>query len=33
MPGSNVAEPTAELTYTISELATEFGITARAIRF
>jgi DNA-binding transcriptional MerR regulator len=33
MPGSNVAEPTAEPTYTISELATEFGITARAIRF
>jgi DNA-binding transcriptional MerR regulator len=33
MPGSDVAEPTAELTYTISELAGEFGITARAIRF
>ncbi len=33
MPGSIVAEPTAELTYTISELAAEFGITARAIRF
>ena len=33
MPGSNAAEPTAELTYTISELAAEFGITARAIRF
>jgi DNA-binding transcriptional MerR regulator len=33
MPGSDVAEPTAELTYTISELASEFGITARAIRF
>ncbi|MDA1101429.1 MAG: MerR family DNA-binding transcriptional regulator [Proteobacteria bacterium] len=33
MPGSNVAEPTAELTYTISELAAEFGVTARAIRF
>jgi DNA-binding transcriptional MerR regulator len=33
MPGSIVAEPTAELTYTISELAAEFGVTARAIRF
>ncbi|MBT3534136.1 MAG: MerR family DNA-binding transcriptional regulator [Rhodospirillaceae bacterium] len=33
MSGSNVAEPTAELTYTISELASEFGVTARAIRF
>ncbi|MBL6954246.1 MAG: MerR family DNA-binding transcriptional regulator [Alphaproteobacteria bacterium] len=33
MPGSRVAEPTAELTYSISELAAEFGITARAIRF
>ena len=33
MPGSNVEEPTAEPTYTISELAAEFGITARAIRF
>jgi len=33
MPGSNTAEPTAEATYTISELAAEFGITARAIRF
>ena len=33
MPGSNNAEPTAEATYTISQLAAEFGITARAIRF
>ncbi|MDP6692158.1 MAG: MerR family DNA-binding transcriptional regulator [Alphaproteobacteria bacterium] len=33
MPGSSTAEPTAEATYTISELAAEFGITARAIRF
>lgn len=33
MPGSNAADPTAEPTYTISELAAEFGITARAIRF
>ncbi|NQV59945.1 MAG: MerR family DNA-binding transcriptional regulator [Alphaproteobacteria bacterium] len=33
MPGSRVAAPTAELTYSISELAAEFGVTARAIRF
>ncbi len=33
MPGPDVVEPSAELTYTISELASEFAITARAIRF
>jgi len=33
MPGSNLAEPSPGLTYTISDLANEFGITARAIRF
>ena len=33
MSGPKETEPAAELTYTISELATEFGITARAIRF
>ncbi len=33
MPGSEVVEPNAGLTYTISELAHEFGVTARTIRF
>jgi len=33
MPASNAAAPTAELTYTIGELAAEFGVTARTIRF
>ncbi|MFP6774467.1 MAG: MerR family DNA-binding transcriptional regulator [Alphaproteobacteria bacterium] len=33
MPGSNLAEPNTALTYTISQLAAEFGVTARTIRF
>jgi DNA-binding transcriptional MerR regulator len=33
MSGPKEAQQAAELTYTISELAAEFGITARAIRF
>ncbi len=33
MPGSNAAAPATGLTYTIGELAAEFGVTVRAIRF